>query len=1035
MTVTFEQGKDQIAELAEHFRTNQATYSAYKEADARQSLIDPLFMALGWDVRNESHTAPQYREVIPEESLEVEGHRRAPDYTFRVGQTPKFYAEAKRAGVNVKDDPGPAYQLRRYSWSAKLPFSILTSFAQLAVYDCRMRPAESDKASKGRTAFYTCEEYADRWRELWDVFSREAVWSGSFDQFIQSQRGKRGTSEVDSEFLKEIEGWRDLLARNIALRNPGVSQRDLNVAVQRTIDRIVFLRICEDRAIEPYGTLQALTNSGAIYARLGELFHKADGRYNSGLFYFTAERDRGEPPDETTLALAIDDKPLKDILKSLYFPESPYEFSVLPAEILGQVYEQFLGKVIRLMKGGQAKVDEKPEVRKAGGVYYTPAYIVDYIVQNTVGKLLEGKTPKEAARLRIVDPACGSGSFLIGAYRFLLDWHRDWYVKEDPRRLARGRAPVIYQGAGGHWRLTISEKKRILLNNIYGVDIDSQAVEVTKLSLLLKVLEGESSETISAQLRLFHERALPDLAANIKCGNSLIGPDFYNGRQLSLLDDEEQWRINVFDWKAEFPAVFKAGGFDAVIGNPPYVRQESLSEFKDYFEKRYEAFDGIADLYAYFMEKGLKLLRDGGLLNIIVSSSFMRATYGEPLRRMLKKHAAVLRIVDFGGLAVFSNAKDTYVCIPLLAKGVKQQKQVEVSKVDSVEIRNVAEHVAANHFAVPHERLSPEAWSLKSNDEAAVFAKVAKAGMPLGEYVERKFFRGLLTGLNEAFKLSADERGAIVKSSPKSNAVIKRFLGGQDIRRFYVNDDGRYLIVIPSGWTRQEMAKAKKGSADFSEREAWKWLSREYPKLAEHLAPFADALRKRRDQGDYWWELRSCDYYAYLDSPKIIFPDICKGPRFCLDRTGIYLANTAYCLGTDSLYLLGVLNSRLFWFAISNISIPFGIRAGQYRYRLIYQYMEKVPIRPINMSVRSDKSRHDRMVELVETMLGLHKKFAAARGSGQQTLIQRQIHATDRQIDQLVYELYGLTDEEIAILERSSESDLRKVEEETADEL
>ena len=289
---------------------------------------------------------------------------------------------------------------------------------------------------------------------------------------------------------------------------------------------------------------------------------------------------------------------------------------MFPAEILGQVYEQFLGKVIRLTKGHQAKVEEKPEVRKAGGVYYTPAYIVDYIVRHTVGKLLEGRsrksevgdaksqagigeseppeqrraategekgrramTPAQAAKLRILDPACGSGSFLIGAYQYLLDWHRDWYTTDGAEKHAQGRNPKLYRGAAGDWRLTTAEKKRILLNNIYGVDIDPQAVEVTKLSLLLKVLEGESKETVNNQLRLLHERALPDLAGNIKCGNSLIGPDFYKGQQMSLLDDEQRYRVNVFDWQAEFPGVFKAGGFDAVIGNPPYVSIQTMNDF------------------------------------------------------------------------------------------------------------------------------------------------------------------------------------------------------------------------------------------------------------------------------------------------------------------------------------------------------------------------------------------------------------------------------------------------------------------------
>ncbi len=361
---------------------------------------------------------------------------------------------------------------------------------------------------------------------------------------------------MDAAFLAEIERWRDLLARNIALRNPGLSQRTLNFAVQPTIDRIIFLRICEDRGIEPYGTLLSLPNGAQVYARLVQLFRRADDRYNSGLFHFGEEKGRGEPPDTLTPGLAIDDKVLRDILKNLYYPDSPYEFSVLPADILGQVYEQFLGKVIRLTAGHQAKVEEKPEVRKAGGVYYTPTYIVDYIVQQTVGKLLEGKRPGPqggVSKLRILDPACGSGSFLIGAYQYLLDWHRDQYLADGPERWASGRTPRIFQSRHGDWRLTTDERKRILLNNIYGVDIDPQAVEVTKLSLLLKVLEGEDEQTLGQQLALFPERALPDLASNIKCGNSLIGPDFYDGRQLALLDEDEALRINVFDWQAAFP--------------------------------------------------------------------------------------------------------------------------------------------------------------------------------------------------------------------------------------------------------------------------------------------------------------------------------------------------------------------------------------------------------------------------------------------------------------------------------------------------
>jgi len=282
----------------------------------------------------------------------------------------------------------------------------------------------------------------------------------------------------------------------------------------------------------------ALQNGQQIYKRLIEIFYQADDRYNSGLFHFRTEKERTDVPDTLTPDLKIDDKVLKDILKNLYYPDSPYEFSVLPADILGHVYEQFLGKVIRLTQSHRAVVEDKPEVRKAGGVYYTPTYIVDYIVKQTVGKLVKGKKPGprgSVSNIRILDPACGSGSFLLGAYQFLLDWHRDEYIKDGSEKWARGRTPRLCQTSNGEWKLTIEERQRILINNIYGVDIDSQAVEVTKLSLLLKVLEGEDEQTIGRQLSLFHKRVLPDLANNIKCGNSLIGPDFYDGKQEALM--------------------------------------------------------------------------------------------------------------------------------------------------------------------------------------------------------------------------------------------------------------------------------------------------------------------------------------------------------------------------------------------------------------------------------------------------------------------------------------------------------------------
>src|SRR6266550_5010874 len=389
-----------IRELVERFERNKDAYRAphYNETQLRREFLDPFFKALGWDIDNEQGYAEAYKDVIHEDAIKVGEATKAPDYCFRIGGARKFFLEAKKPAVDIKHDVTPAFQLRRYAWTTKLPLSVLSDFEEFAVYDCRIKPDQKDSAAFARILYIPCTEYAQRWDEIASVFARDAVLKGSFDKFAESVKARRGTAIVDDVFLETIETWRKDLAENLALRNKKLTQRELNFAVQRIIDRIIFLRIGEGRGIEDYGRLRALTNGDRIYPRLCQLFEQADDRYNSGLFHFRPEKGRHEAPDELTLNLDLDDKLLRGILKGLYYPESPYVFSALPADVLGHVYEQFLGKVIRLTEGHHAKVEDKPEVKKAGGVYYTPTYIVDYIVQHTVGKLLDdcGRRRKEA---------------------------------------------------------------------------------------------------------------------------------------------------------------------------------------------------------------------------------------------------------------------------------------------------------------------------------------------------------------------------------------------------------------------------------------------------------------------------------------------------------------------------------------------------------------------------------------------------------------------------------------------------------------
>src|SRR5450756_1707267 len=751
-----------VLTLIENFERNLDAYrnGKYNETLGRGDFIDSMFKALGWDMDNSAGYAEAYRDVIHEDAIKVGISTRAPDYSFRVGGQRKLFLEAKKPSVNVKDDVEPAFQLRRYAWSAKLPLSIVTDFEEFAIYDCRQKPDKNDKTSKARLFYCTFRDYATKWDEIAAIFSKDAVLKGSFDKYAVSTKGKRGTTEVDSAFLEEIENWRNLLAHNIALRNANLSQRELNFAVQQTIDRIIFLRICEDRGIEEYGRLMALLNGDHVYGRLFELFQRADERYNSGLFHFRREKGRNEPADELTPALAVDDKPLKEIVKNLYYPDSAYEFSVLPADILGQVYEQFLGKVIRLTPGHRAVVEDKPEVKKAGGVYYTPTYIVDYIVKHTVGRLLEGLTPKQAANLRICDLACGSGSFLIGAYQYLLDWHRDWYV-EDAKHGAKRPAKALYQGRGGEWRLTTAEKKSLLLNNIYGVDIDAQAVETTKLSLLLKVLEDETAESIDSQLSFLRERALPDLSANIKCGNSLIGPDFYDDQQLGLagLDDEERYRINVFEWDGEFPQILgkavpkEKRGFDAVIGNPPYIRIQNLKEFAprevEFYKRRYVAASkGNYDIYVVFVERGLGLLNQSGLVGYILPHKFMTAKYGEPLRGLLAAGQHLSHVVHFGDAQVFLSAS-TYTAVMVLSRqSARKATVVQVGDLDGWR------HAGASRtIDLETDALNAQPWSFVDKRARVVLDKVAASAVPLGG-VATRIAQGVITGADKVFLLS-----------------------------------------------------------------------------------------------------------------------------------------------------------------------------------------------------------------------------------------------------------------------------------------
>lgn len=1016
-----------IQQLVAQFARNRSQYESgsYNEAETRVEFINPFWKELGWDMDNLAGYALPYRDVLHEAALRVQNrsknrgkssssnivsNNKVPDYAFRLGGQRKFFLEAKKPAVAIKTDIDSAYQLRCYGWTCGLHLSVLTNFAEFAVYDCRIRPVETDAASVARIKYITCDQYVERWDEIAEVFHRENILRGSFDRFVASRKSRSGTSEVDNEFLKEIETWREWLAKDITKNNPKITVHELNFAVQRTIDRILFLRMAEDRGIEPEDQLLELCQRPKVHKNLQSIYGGADDKYNSGFFHFTSEKDRAELPDTLTPSLTLSDKPLVDMITRLYSPKSPYRFDLFPVEILGNVYERFLGKVIRLTPARQVKIEEKPEVRKAGGVYYTPSYIVDHIVQSTVGVLCAGKTPQEVSLLKVLDPSCGSGSFLLGAYKFLLHWHLDWYLAEHAKTGKVPQSPVsqlspakrrrktdpnaLFQSPSGDWKLTLAERKRILLNNIFGVDIDAQAVEVTKLSLSFLVLENASSDLIESNLRLFHDRALPDLGANILCGNAIIGSDYWHDR---LIDDpDERFRINAFDWhdkKHGFGDIMKEGGFHAVIGNPPYVRHELLSsECLDYYQAKYQVYNRMGDLFSYFYEQGFQLLRKDGILAII-SNTFNKTTSGKSLRNYLACHKRIVSYLDLTDVRVFAGTT-TYPIVIVLRHDHDTTNRFEYIKVPP-ESSDVGLSIAsATPVSIPQKTLEGATWSFQSDGERRLIEKLQR-----GETIKSlygKCYRGIVTGYNAAFLISDETKRQLMAEDPRSADLIVPLYEGSDIKK----------------WASPRLKKSLIATYPVHH-----YNIDQYPAIKAHLLTFGKTrLNQRGGAGSRkltkhkWFETQdSTSYWAEMKKPKIIWPNLQQTNRFCFDESGTTVCAPSGLLPTSDLALLGILNSKVVWKFLTYICV---VRRGGYL-EVKPQYFEQIPIP--HLSAKDRQKLESRVHQLLEIHRELQKK--SLKDQRQRTALERQVASLERAIDETVYELYGLTDEEVRLVE------------------
>lgn len=610
------------------------------------------------------------------------------------------------------------------------------------------------------------------------------------------------------------------------------------------------------------------------------------------------------------------------------------------------------------------------------------------------------------ADVRICDPAVGSGAFPVGLMQEIVQARRvlDTYIDDDVDRSA------------------YALKRHAIQHSIHGVDIDPSAIDIAQLRLWLSlVVDEEDFEDI---------RPLPNLRYKIVRGDALQEMERHvfnnekedrlhqlmaeyvdtahpsekerlqskiDGLLDDLLDEDE------FDFRLYFGTVFEEqGGFDVVIGNPPYVRQKTHTTLSKEEKKQFETYRGNADLYVYFVERGMQLLREEGVFCYIVSNKWMRTGYGKPLRKWLKRQNLV-ELIDFKDLPVFQG-KIAYPCI-LRMRREEPDIEFRALEVEHLDFEDLSVYVKEKAFDIEYRFLHEKGWTLVDEESQSLLSTLEDRGETLGTYLEEKIRFGIKTGLNKAFIISPKKREALIEHDPDSEERIRVYPKGKDLKGPYAPiPEQRYLIFFPNGWTNAHAPE---------DRDEWAWLQEQYPALTDHLSQFEERARQRGDQGEYWWELRACSYYDEFEQPKILYPTLADQGSFTLDEEGVLADQTCYFIPSADKYLLGVLNSTLLFFYFRNIAVE--RQNGFYQY--ITHYVERFPIYDVDEDDPDDVAARDAIIEHVDTQLDLHAQRAEATTDAERDRLQERIDEVDAEIDQLVYELYGLGEEETAIVE------------------
>ncbi|NQS90321.1 Eco57I restriction-modification methylase domain-containing protein [Patescibacteria group bacterium] len=986
-----------ISQLVKKYEENRNAYlnPTYKEAQLRIDFLDPLFELLGWDIKNQTGKSTNEREVLVEESLreDVCSVIEKPDYTFRLFSERKFYLEAKKPSVKINTDNEPAKQVRRYGFTSKLKISALSNFEYLAIYDCSQKIEEGDKVSNSRVKLYHYTEYETVFEEIKKELGRDSIYSGEFDITWEYIEERLRLFSVNDLFLSQINDWRLILGKEIFLHKSTLTEPELNDLVQRYINSIIFLRVCEDRNLEAYKTL---LSSNGDYEALIKLFRAADKKYNAGLF--------NHPFNEEVIK--SNSSAFWTIISQLYYPESTYSFAVFSSDILGNIYEIFLGQKLSINADGEISLAKKPE-HIDRDIVATPTFIIKDLLRKTALPFSEGKTDKEILSSSFADIACGSGAFLLETYQLIIDFLVDYYLENSPE--------TLIQTGVNSYKLPFKLKREVLVNCLHGIDKDYNAVEACKFGLLLKLLEDENSGTISTP-------ALPLLNKNIQFGNSLIDS--------TKTSKENQKEINPFD--------FKDAKFNVIVGNPPYMSTEHMKQliplelpiYKKVYESSYKQFDK----YFLFIERGLSLLVDDGYLGYIVPSKFIKVGAGKKLRGLLKEEQSVEEVISFGANQVFQN-KTTYTCLLVLKKTPQSLlKYLEIKNLSDWKTRSIQPR---DYDTVDYNELDNDVWILVPGYLKPAYLSINEQSISLEELVgSGSIYNGIQTSANNIYihTASKEDENYVYFTKDGKSWRVEKILTRPYFQTSSGNDNlNSYRLFKPNSFVIYPYLKTDTG-IEFVKIDK---LKSEFTYMYKYLMKHKDKLKKRDIKPipktpDEWYRYGRHQGLEKCEVPiKIVVGINSIGNKYAIDyhQTLISSGGTAgYGIITlpddcpySVYYIQALLNSKYLELYASLIGEVF---RGGYIARGT-KVLKKLPIRIINFSDTDEKNQHDKIASLQEELISIQGKIDLNSGNNRALEpLKREFDTKKQELNRELIALYELgdIDEQIPLIAKIYEA-------------